>query len=435
MNLQEIRHKAVERVRLARVEYNRWDASKKLVAVCAVGFATLFLWSSIAQVDEVSRGLGKVIPSSKAQLVQPAEAAVVREILVRGGQSVKKGQLLVRLDDAESSSALGQLQTETDRLAVRAERLKQEAVGGELGCEEGGVCAEERKLQEVRQATAASRESALAAAVEQRRRDLREGQATASSLANSVALASDQVRMLEPLAAKGIVPKTELLQAQRELVDIQGRLAAARQGVARAQAAVREAEAELNSARLDFKQQALSERSDIETKIAVNRQTIRGAKARQQRNELRAPADGIVNDVQITTVGGFVAPGEKLMQIIPVGDRLLVEARVSPRDIAFIKIGDRANVKVTAYDFSIYGGLSGKVQQISADSIYDEVERQTYYSVVVETDKSYIAKGSRKFPIVPGMICEVEIITGSKSILSYLFKPVTKGLNQAMTER
>ena len=420
---------------LAREEFGRWDASRQLIAVCAGGMALFLVWGSIARVDEVSRGTGKVIPSSKAQLVQPFEPAVVKEILVRGGQSVKKGQLLVRLDDAEASSTLGQLQTETERLTVRAERLKQEAAGEELGCEEGSLCAEERRLQEVRLATAKSRENALAAAVEQRRRDLREGEATASALANSARLAGDQVRMLEPLAAKGIVPQTELLQAQRELVDTQGRLAAARQGVARAQAAVREAEAELNGAKLDFKQQALTERSDIETKIAVNRQTIRGAEARKERNELRAPAAGIVNDVKITTIGGYVGPGEQLMQIIPIGDRLLVEARVSPRDIAFIKVGDRANVKVTAYDFSIYGGLRGKVQQVSADSIYDEVERQTYYTVVVETDRSFITKGGQKYPIVPGMICEVEIITGSKSILSYLFKPVTKGLNEALTER
>lgn len=423
------------RLRAMRNRYDQWDASRRLIAVCAVGMLVLTVWASLATVDEVTRGTGKVIPTSKAQLVQPSEPAVVKEILVRGGQSVKRGQLLVRLDDAEASSALGQLQTENDRLSVRAERLKSEASGQKLGCEDGTVCADERRLQQVRVATARSRESALAAAVEQRRRDLREGEATAGALVNSARLAGDQVRMLEPLAAKGIVPQTELLTAQRELVDTQGRLAAARQGVARAQAGVREAEAELNSSRLDFQQQALSERSEVETKIAVNQQTIRGASARKQRNELRAPANGVVNDVQISTVGGFVGPGEKLMQIIPVGDKLLVEARVSPRDIAFIKVGDRANVKVTAYDFSIYGGLSGKVQQVSADSIYDEVQRETYYTVVVETDRAFIAKGGQKFPIVPGMICEVEVITGRKSILSYLFKPVTKGLSQALTER
>lgn len=424
-----------ERWQTLQARIARWDANTKLIAACAAGLAVMILWASIARVDEVTRGMGKVIPSSKAQLVQAAEPAVVKEILVRAGQSVKRGQLLVRLDDAEAASQLGQIQTETDRLTVRAERLKQEAAGGALGCEEGSLCSDERRLQDVRVATARSRESALAAAVEQRRRDLGEGQATASALETSSRLAREQVDMLEPLAAKGIVPQTELLTARREMVDTMGRLAAARQGVARASAAVREAQAELNSSKLDFRQQALAERSEVSTKIAVNQETIRGAKARKQRGELRAPANGIVNDVQVTTVGGFVNAGEMLMQVVPVGDKLLVEARVKPGDIAFIKIGDPANVKVTAYDFSVYGGLSGRVEQVSADSIYDEVEREAYYTVLVRTDRSYILQSGQRFPIVPGMICDVEIITGRKSILNYLLKPVEKAFGEAMTER
>lgn len=415
--------------------WNRQEPPQRLIIASALGLALLLVWSAFAQVDSVTRGIGKVIPSSKAQLVQPAEPAVVAEILVRGGQSVRKGQLLVRLDDAQSSSELGQLETENQRLAVRAQRLEQEASGGALGCPAGTVCEDERRLQQARVSAAQARERSLAAAVEQRRRDMREADATADSLENSVRLAREQVTMLEPMAAQGIVPRTELLTAQRELVDLQGRLSAARQASARASASIAQAQADLNSARLDFRQQALSERSEVTTRMAVNEQTIRGAEARQQRNELRAPADGVVNDVQVTTVGGFVNAGEKIMQIVPVGDRLLVEARVEPSDIAFIKVGDPAVVKVTAYDFSIYGGLQGRVQQVSADSIFDEVDRKAYYTVLIETDDAYIRRGGRRFPIVPGMICDVEILTGRRSILSYLLKPIAKAFDRAMTER
>ncbi|MFA6220565.1 MAG: HlyD family type I secretion periplasmic adaptor subunit [Erythrobacter sp.] len=411
------------------------DAPRKVIMISAVGMALLFVWAGFAQVEQITRGTGKVIPSSKAQLVQPAEASVIAEILVRGGQSVKKGDLLVRLDDAQSSSALGQLEEENRRLAVRAERLENEASGAALGCAEGGLCAEEQRLQQVRTATARARESALGSAIEQRRRDLQEAQATVGALENSARLANEQVQMLEPLARQNIVPKTELLQARRDLVDTQGRLAAARQAVGRAAASIREAQADLSQARLDFRQQALAERSEVTTKLAVNEESIRGAAARQQRNELRAPADGVVNDVQITTVGGFVNAGEKIMQVVPVGDKLLVEARIEPSDRAFIKVGDPANVKVTAYDFSIYGGLRGKVQQVSADSIYDEAERKAFYTVVIETDRSYITKNGQRLPIVPGMICDVEIITGRHSILAYLFKPVSKAFDRALTER
>lgn len=412
-----------------------WDSSQRLIAASAVGMAALILWASLAQVDEITRGTGKVIPSSQAQLVQAAEPSVVAEILVRSGERVSQGQVLVRLDDTMADSELGQLEAENERLAARADRLAGEATGAALGCAEGTVCFEERRLQQARLASARSREAALGAAVEQRRRDQREAEATIASLEESVRLAQQEVSMLEPLAAQGIVPQTELLTAQRDLVDVRGRLSAARQASARASASIAEAQAELQSSRLDFRQQALDERSEVTTRMAVNEQSIRGAEARRNRNELRAPTDGIVNDVQITTVGGFVNAGEMIMQVVPVGDRLLVEARVSPRDIGFVAVGDPANVKVTAYDFSTYGGLPGRVLEVSADSIYDEVERVAYYRVLIETERSFVESQGRRYPIVPGMITDVEIITGSKSILSYLLKPITRGLGTALTER
>lgn len=418
-----------------RIGYDDWDDSLRLIVLCGLALLLLFVWAGLARIDEVTRGMGKVVPSSKAQLVQAANPATVTGILVRPGQMVKKGQLLVSLDDSQSSSALGQLQAENARLEARAQRLEGEGTGTSSDCEAGSICADEARLSQVRRAAAQSRQSGLIAQVDQRRRDLQEGQGTVAALENSARLAQEQVNMLAPLAQKGIVPKTDLLTAQRDLIDTRGKLSAAREGVGRARAAIREAEAQLNQARLDFRQEALNERSEVTTKIAVNQETMKGAEARLERNELRAPATGYVNDVQVTTVGGFVNAGEKLMQIVPIGEKLLVEARVDPKDIAFIKVGDPANVKVTAYDFSIYGGLSGRVRNISADSIYDEAERKAYYSVMVETDKAYIVKNGTRLPIMPGMICDVEIITGRKSILTYLFKPVVRAFDQALTER
>ncbi len=151
--------------------------------------------------------------------------------------------------------------------------------------------------------------------------------------------------------------------------------------------------------------------------------------------DLRSPVNGIVNDLQVTTIGGFVQAGQKVMEVIPMGDKLLVETRVKPSDIAFIKVGDKALVKVTAYDFSTYGGLDGRVVQVSADSIYDEVEREAYFNVIVETDRSYLQSGDRRLPITPGMMTDTQIITGRKSILSYLLKPVLKARSEALRER
>lgn len=412
--------------------WQRLRGSEQIMVAAAAGFVLFLLWASIARVDEVTRGQGRVIPSSKVQIIQSAEPSTIREILVRSGQTVKKGQLLVRLDNTSSQSELGQLETENERLGQRAARLASE--GGGAGCT-GESCGDEMRLAQVRRSSLQSQLAALSAGVEQRRRDMGEAQATASSLESSLRLAREQVGMLEPLAAKGVVPQTELLSAQREVVDIQGRLAAARQAISRSQAAVREAGAEVSRARFDFQQEALNERSQLTTKMAVNQETIRGAEGRLARSEIRSPTRGVINDLLVNTVGGYVNAGEKIMQVVPLGDKLLIETRVTPRDIAFIKVGDPANVKVTAYDFSIYGGLKGRVVRVSADSIYDEVERQAYFTVVVETTNSYLVSNGRRLPITPGMLCDVEIVTGKKSVLSYLLKPVLKVSGSALTER
>ncbi len=418
-----------------------FTGARRIILTSGMGIFVFFSWASFARVDEVTRGQGRVIPSSKAQIVQSSEPASIQNIVVRPGQAVRKGQLLVRLDDTESSSQLGQITAENRSLAARSDRLLREGVGGrspECTDASGAAqteCSQEAALQSVRAATLRSRKSALNAAVEQRRRDYGEAQATITSLQSSLKLAQGQVDILAPLAAKSIVPQTELMDAQREASEIQGKLAAAQQAASRAQAAISEALAQSSEASLQFRQEALNERSQLAAKMAVNSESLRGAAGRVQRSELRSPVDGIVNDIQVTTVGGFVQAGQKIMQVVPVGDKLLVEARVSPKDIAFIKVNDRANVKVTAYDFAVYGGLNGKVVQISADSIYDEAAKEAYFSVVVETDRAFLQSGKRRLPISPGMICDVEIVTGKKSILSYLLKPLVRARSEALSER
>ena len=410
--------------------------NKQVILYSGGGMLAFLLWASLAPVDEVTHGQGRVIPSSKAQVIQSAEPTTIEEILVRSGQKVSKGQLLVRLDDAMLASELGQLQAETRSLTARAGRLEKEGTGTGANCATGGPeCQQEQALAAVRQSALRSKQDGLSAQVEQRRRELGEAQATIDSLGGSVQLARQRVAMLEPLAAKSIIPQTELLDARRDLVDAQGRLNAAQQQASRASAAIREAQAQLSEANFQFKQDALNERSQLEAKIAVNSESLRGAKGRAQRAEIRSPVDGVVNDVQVTTIGGFVTAGQKIMQIVPIGDKLLVEARVKPNDIAFIKTGDRAVVKVTAYDFSIYGGLSGTVQQVSADSVYDEATREAYFTVVVETDRAWLGTGAHKLPITPGMVCDVEILTGRKSVLAYLLKPIMKARSEALRER
>ena len=399
--------------------------ARLIIVSVAVGFAIFLLWAMLAQVDEVTAGQGKVIPSSKVQLIQSTQAATVAELLVRSGQQVKRGQLLARLDSPESRSIVA----ETEALQARSARLQSEGTGSALSL--GG---EEATLSAVRRQALSSRVAALRSSAEQRRREGAEAAATINSLTRSLSLAQDNVNRLAPLAAKNIVPQTELADAQREVVDLQGRIAAAREQQGRAMAAVSEAMSQANEASFTFRQEALSEASQVNQKIAVNEQTLRG-RNNAGRMELRSPVDGVVNDVQVTTIGGFVQAGEKVMEVVPMGDKLLVETRVKPSDIAFIKVGDKALVKVTAYDFSTYGGLEGRVVQVSADSIYDEVERQAYFNVIVETNRAYLIAAGRKLPIAPGMMTDTQIITGRKSVLTYLLKPVLKARSDALRER
>ena len=400
--------------------------SQRIIVVSAIGFLVFLIWAMLAKVDEVTAGQGTVIPSSKVQLIQATEAATVSELLVRSGQQVKKGQLLARLDNPQSR----QIQAETQALEARSARLASEG----LGTSSQALAGEEATLSVVRRQALSSRMAALNAAADQHRREVAEAQGTVSSLTSSLRLAQDRVRMLEPLAAKNIVPQTELLDARREVVDLQGRIAAAREQAGRAAAAVREAQSQAAEANFQFRQEALNERSQVEQKIAVNEQSL-GGRGPLGRLELRSPVDGIVNDVKVTTIGGFVNGGEKVMEVVPLGEKLLVETRVKPSDIAFIKVGDRALVKVTAYDFSTYGGLDGKVVQVSADSIYDDAEKQAYFTVIVETEKSFLESGTRRLPITPGMMTDTQIITGRKSVLSYLLKPVLKARSEALRER
>jgi adhesin transport system membrane fusion protein len=331
--------------------------------------------------------------------------------------------LLARLDNPQSR----QIQAETEALEARSARLASEGAGGGGGA----LAGEEATLSVVRRQALSSRVAALRSSAEQRRREGAEAAATINSLSRSLELAQDNVNRLAPLAAKNIVPQTELANAQREVVDIQGRIAAAREQQGRAMAAVSEALSQASEASFSFRQEALNERSQVQQKLAVNAESLRGSRG----FELRSPVDGVVNDVQVTTIGGFVQPGEKVMEVVPLGDKLLVETRVKPSDIAFIKVGDKALVKVTAYDFSTYGGLDGKVVQVSADSIYDEVEREAYFIVIVETQKAYLEKGGVRLPINPGMMTDTQIITGRKSVLSYLLKPVLKARSDALRER
>src|SRR6185369_13690994 len=245
--------------------------SRLIIVASAVAFFLFLIWSMIAHVNEVTRGQGKVIPSSKLQVITAADASTVAELYVRSGQRVHKGELLARLASPENASQVGQLEAETESLQARAARLTEEGMGGTVACQ-GGDCVGEQALREARESTLRSKVAALNATADQARREAGEAAANISSLSGSLAIAQHQVEMIEPLAAKNIVPQTDLLDKRREVVDLTGRIAAAREQQGKALAAVREAQAQAAQASSEFRQQALDERSQVTAKIAVNEQ-------------------------------------------------------------------------------------------------------------------------------------------------------------------
>lgn len=402
------------------------------------------LWASTAEIDELSRAEGRVIPSSKTQVIQSAEAGVVAEILVRRGEQVRKGQQLVRLDDTTTTSSAGEVEAKVRALQAQVARLQIEYEGRaqegytcppDVLAEVPAVCDNEAKLLQARLATLDQGKDVLAQRVEQRSRELSEALANKARLEEAYALAEQKLELVKPMAEKKLVSQTEFLAAQRDVSDTKGQRDAVIESIARLESAVSEAQLQVQQADLQFRQDALNDLTLRLAELSSAEQALRGASDRVSRTDIRSPVDGIVNEIAINTVGGFVQPGERLLDIVPMEDTLLVEARLKPSDVAFVLPGQPAEIKFTAYDFSIFGGLQGEVQSVGADSIIDPNTRETYYVVLIKTPESVLHFKGEDLPILPGMVTTVEILTGKKTILQYLLKPINKARDEAMRER
>jgi adhesin transport system membrane fusion protein len=413
-----------------------------VLLICAF-LAAALTWASFAELDELSRAQGKVIPTGKTQIIQSAEPGVVDDILVREGEQVKAGQLLIKLDDTNTSSSQGEIQAKVMALKAQVARLKAESQGdtGTFVCppdvemDAPGVCGNEADLQKARRSTFEQGEQVLLSRVEQRQSELNQAQSDKVRLTQTSDLAQQKLDLIKPMADKKLVSQTEYISAQQALADAKGQLDAVIQTIGKTTAALSEANLQVQQAELQFRQDALTDLTGKLAELASGEQTLRGASDRVSRTDIHSPVDGIVNSLAVNTVGGFVNAGEKLLEIVPVGEKLLIEARLLPSDVAFILPGQPANIKFTAYDFSIFGGLQGKVQNVSADSVVDPNTHESYYVVLIETDSSTLSYRGRQLPILPGMVASVEILTGHKTVLQYLLKPINKTKDEAFHER
>ncbi|OZI36330.1 secretion protein HylD [Bordetella genomosp. 1] len=412
--------------------------SRILLWVSLVAIALLLAWAAIGHIDEVVRGDGKVVPSRQVQVIQSLDGGIVQEILVRPGQEVQAGQVLLKIDPTRFSSSLGENNAEYLALLAKAARLQALATGDAFVVPER-VLKEAPALGEQERTAWQTRTSELNATInvareqlKQRQEELRENVAKRDQAASSCSLTSRELQVTRPLLKSGAVSEVELLRLQRDVARFCGDQKAAEAQMDRIQSSISEAQSKVQESELNIRNQARSELSETNTKLATLRESQLALADRVRLAEVRAPVNGTVKTLFNNTVGGVVQPGKDIIEIVPKDDTLLLEVKVQPRDIGFLHPEQQAEVKFTAYDFSIYGGLEGKVEQIGADTITDE-KGNAFYIVRVRTDRSTV--GDMDLPIIPGMVAEVHVLTGKRTVLQYLLKPILRARENAFTER
>lgn len=398
----------------------------------------LLVWAGVSPIDEVVRGEGKVVPSRQVQIVQSLDGGVVKEILVKPGQAVEPGQILLKIDPTRFNSSLGENQVEYLSLEAKAARLHALATGEpfqvpqEVLDQLPAAAEAERNAWIQRTNELNATVSVAKEQVKQRQEELRETQAKRDQASTTCALTSKELAVTRPLLASGAVSEVDLLRLQRDVAKSCGDQKAAEAQIDRIQASIQEALSKTKEAELNIRNQARSDLSDTNTKLRTLREGKLALADKVKLAEIRSPVRGTVKTLLANTVGGVVQPGKDIIEIVPTDDTLLLEVRIQPRDIGFLHAQQKAEVKFTAYDYSIYGGLEGVVEQINADTTTDE-RGNAFYIVRVRTARSTV--GDKHLPIIPGMVAEVHILTGKRTVLQYLLKPILRARENAFTER
>lgn len=416
--------------------------SKHLLLFAITGFFVIFfLWANLATLDEVTRGEGKVIPSSEVQALQTLEAGIVEETLVKEGDSVTSGQVLMRLSDVEASSDLGANNARYLGLQAAIIRLQAEAEGkmtvefpDEVMKGAPTSVTEEMNAFRANQQQLQGQLNIFIQQTSQREQEVRELEQRASDIRGVLALQREEMAMVEPLVAKGSAPKMELLQLERTIKEKNTELNSVLANLPRARSAVGEARARMDDLKTSAQAQAQTELSAKLIEMNEIKERLGALADRKTRTEIKSPVNGTIQELKVKTIGGVVRPGEDIIKIVPKDDQLIVEARVKPSDRAFIYPKQKAVVKITSYDYSIYGGLDGEVLDISADTIKDE-KGNFFYRVRLRTYESELKRKGEVLPIIPGMVATADILTGQKTVMQYLLKPFVKTLDNAFHER
>ena len=399
----------------------------------------LLVWSYFAAIDEVTRGTGRVIPSSQLQRVQTFDGGVVQEILVREGQLVEAGQVLMRVDPTRFVSSFRENRAQALSLEARAERLRALITdtpfdpSENLRAEAPGIVAQEREVYESRREELREQENILQDRIHQRQEELREAQARRDTAQREANMSSQELNLTRPLLQSGAVSEVDILRLQREVSRATGERDQAAAAVSRLESAVEEARNQLSELGIERRSDWRNDLAQVMGDLSALDESSAGLQDRVRLAEVRSPVDGVVQRLNINTIGGVAQQGQEVVEIVPSDDQLLVEARIAPQDIAFLRPGQPATIKLTAYDFAIYGGLQAELDHISADTITDDNDN-TFYLVRVRAlvDGEEV---NQQLAVIPGMTAQVDIMTGKRTVMQFMLKPVLRAWSDSMGER
>ena len=425
------------------------------LTVCVM-FVALGTWANWATVDEVTHAEGQIVPSQRTQAIQNLEGGILQEVMVREGQVVEKGDALARLDNEVAASTFRDAVSKSMEHMAAITRLEAELrredpvfrddLAGDLGRIIGspldaGAAEQAQQIITGQKAVFAARMQQRAAELslmesqsQQREREVEEMMARKRQLDRSLALALEQRNIAYPLMQKKIYSRVDFLNLEQSVVNLQGEVEQLASSIPKTQAAAQEARQRIAFREAELDTSILDEVNKRRTELNSLRETLAAGGDRVTRTELRSPVRGTVQRIHLNTIGGVVKPGESIMDIVPLDDTLLVEARIRPADVAFLRPGQGAVVKVSAYDFNIFGGLEAVLEQISADTIEDK-RGEFYYQVKLRTKKTVLEYRGEELPIIPGMMVTVDILTGKKTVLDYIMKPIFKAKQNALRER
>lgn len=425
-----------EEAQLAMLEETPLRAKKLLYSIGII-LLVIIVWACFAQVDELTRGEGRVIPSRQVQVIQSLDGGIVSELLVAEGQVVKMGAPLVRIDETRAASSLRENQSQYLALLAKQARLKSLAEGTEFNppaeVQKSSPLIYEQEYalynaskQELASAVGIAREQVL-----QRESELVEVKSRKDFAEKSYESSAKELAANKPLLASGAVSDIDILRLEREATKARGEIDQARAQITRIQGAIAEANRKVSESEQSFRSKVRTELNDNTAKLNSITETSVSLTDKVKQATIKSPVNGKVSRLFFNTVGGVIQPGKEILEIIPSDDALVIETKIQIKDIAFLRVSQPAVVKLTAYDYTIYGTLDAVVDKISPNSVVDE-KGNAYYVVNVRTIKSSLGKG---LPIIPGMVAQVDVITGKKTVLSYLLKPVLKAKSYAFSER